>query len=621
MQKLEGIWWTPNQEKVTGKLEITDENKITLTTYGKLYDTNLICGFAEGEKITLVDVNYDRTDIYTNEIYKDEIEKDDKDENLKLKYCTYKYTADMVVFGHVYERKGDIRLREVSLYYTNLDEWIDWQIKIPEFSSNGDEVCLKIKKFNEKRVKVGKFDLVIRNPYLMEKMAYKMKIQNQVEIAMENITNEYIQTIQSIIQCLQSFLILCTGDNINVEKIKAIDVFDRNIEIILGYGKSNYENRSIIKDIIKYKDIENNFEDIIKNWIKVYEENELLMVNFEKLQTSEDLIVSEYMNLMSAIDSLHLLVTHKNQSKDPCAEVVKKLLRETNFILNLSEEEIQDLAIKIKDVRRYFVHSNKTQKQIVYSNISVIRSIMSILIEAIRSRLMMEIGIDKNLIENYYGKIERLPKVKYDIVNNINEDERIIAEKADEGGKIMNPLSKKDKENIAKLNAIKGTRYRECEYDLENSKDLIEAIENTTSEFMDYINYWGQLSTIIEDFDQSIEVFHPEKWFNMTKTGTTENGLVDKTISGLYEVANNMSKLANNAEERCRELWEFLLLGDDKKAQKYFIGDISKYTKEEWCEALDWILENIFEIEYENQIQNDTRNFANGMMEFLENEM
>ena len=334
MQKLEGIWWTPNQEKVNGKLEITDENKITLTTYGKLYDTNLICGFAEGEKITLVDVNYDRTDIYTNEIYKDEIEKDDKDEKLKLKYCTYKYTADMVVFGHVYERKGDIRLREVSLYYTNLDKWIDWPIEIPEFSSNGDEVCLKIKKFNEKRVKVGKFDLVIRNPYLMEKMAYKMKIQNQVEIAMENITNEYIQTIQSIIQCLQSFLILCTGDNINVEKIKAIDVFDRNIEIILGYGKSNYENRSIIKDIIKYKDIENNFEDIIKNWIKVYEENELLMVNFEKLQTSEDLIVSEYMNLMSAIDSLHLLVTHKNQSKDPCAEVVKKLLRETNFILN-----------------------------------------------------------------------------------------------------------------------------------------------------------------------------------------------------------------------------------------------------------------------------------------------
>ena len=56
-----------------------------------------------------------------------------------------------------------------------------------------------------------------------------------------------------------------------------------------------------------------------------------------------------------------------------------------------------------------------------------------------------------------------------------------------------------------------GTRYRESEYDLENSKDLIEAIENTTAEFMDYINYWGEISTIIENFDQSIEVFHPDR--------------------------------------------------------------------------------------------------------------
>ena len=123
---------------------------------------------------------------------------------------------------------------------------------------------------------------------------------------------------------------------------------------------------------------------------------------------------------------------------------------------------------------------------------------------------------------------------------------------------------------------------------------------------MDYINYWGQLSTIIEDFDQSIEVFHPEKWFNMTKTGTTENGLVDKTISGLYEVAKNMNKLADNAEERCRKLWEFLLLGDDKKAQKYFIGDISKYTKEEWCEALDLIFIFNFKYIFQNPIQSFT---------------
>lgn len=621
MKILEGIWWTNNQEKVAGKLEITDENKISLTTYGKLYDTNIIDGFAEGEKITLINVELDRTDIYTNKIYKDETEIENENKNMELKYCTYKYTADMAIFGHIYERKGDIRIHEVSLYYTNLDKWIDWHVEMPEASSKGNDVYLKIHKFNEKRIKTEKFNLVIRNPYLIEKMDYKMKIQNQVEIVTENIRNEYIQSIQGVIQCLQFFLILCTGDNINIEKIKAKDFFDRNIEIILGYGRSNYENRSIIKDIIKYKDIENNLEQIINNWLKVYEENELLMVNFVKLQTTEDILVSEYMNLMSAIDSLHLLVTHKEQSKDVCAEVVKKLLRETNFILNLSEKEIEELAIKVKDIRRYFVHSNKTQKQIVHNNISIIKSIMSVLIEAIRSKIMIEIGIDQCILEKYYGKIENLKNVKYDIVNDINEDERIRAEKAKEGGKIMNPLSKKDQDNIAELNAIMGTRYRESEYDLEKSKDLIDAIENATAEYMDYINYWSRLNSVMENFDQSLEVFHPENWFNMSKTGTTENELVDETVSNLYDVTDNMFELASDAEERCKDLWEFLLLGDNKEVQKYFVGDIAMYNKEKLSKAIDAVIEDIFDIEYRNQVQKDTKSFANGVKKFLENEI
>lgn len=402
MKEFEGVWWTVNQDKVPGKLTITDENKIFLITYKKLYDTNMICGFAEGNKITLVDVDFYRTDSYTNEIYKDEIEIINGDENMELKYSTYKYIADIAIFGHIYERKGDIRLKELSLYYTNLDQWIDWKINMPEVLSKKDTILLKLERFNEKSIKTTKFDLIIKNPYIIEKTSYKVKINNQVEIAIQNIRNEYIKTMQGIVQCLQFFLILCTGDNINIEKIKAIDFFDRNIEIILGYGKSNYENRSILKNIIKYKDIEDNLDNVIKNWMQIYEENELLMINFVKLQTTEDLLASEYMNLMSAIDSLHLLVTSKEQSKDSCAEIVKKLLRETNFILNLSEKEIEELAIKVKDIRRYFVHSNKTQKKIVHSNISIIRSIMSILIEAIRSRIMIEIGMDKSIIEKYY---------------------------------------------------------------------------------------------------------------------------------------------------------------------------------------------------------------------------
>ena len=132
MKELEGLWWTINQDKVPGKLTITDENKISLSTYEKLYDTNIICGFAKRKKITLVDVELDRTDIYTNKIYKDEIEIINGDENTELKYSTYKCIADIAIFGHIYERKGDIKLKELSLYYTNLDQWIDWKTNTTE---------------------------------------------------------------------------------------------------------------------------------------------------------------------------------------------------------------------------------------------------------------------------------------------------------------------------------------------------------------------------------------------------------------------------------------------------------------------------------------------------------
>ena len=95
------------------------------------------------------------------------------------------------------------------------------------------------------------------------------------------------------------------------------------------------------------------------------------MVNFIKLHTTEDILVSEYMNLVSAVDSLHLLVTHKDQSKEPFAEVVKKLLKETNFILNFSEKEIEELAIKVKDILCIQIKLKSKMFIVIYQSLKV----------------------------------------------------------------------------------------------------------------------------------------------------------------------------------------------------------------------------------------------------------
>jgi len=214
------------------------------------------------------------------------------------------------------------------------------------------------------------------------------------------------------------------------------------------------------------------------------------------LQREEGLLISEYTNLMTAIENLYLIVTKQKKTNEHFAEIVKRLLKDTNFILNLSEEEIENVANKIKNIRRYLVHSNKTQKSTA-NDIAFMTHIIAILIEVIRSRIMMEIGIDQEKIERYYKKVEGLENVKKYLVSGIEKE--IIKE---EKKMSIEPLSEEEKEDIAKLNALSGTRYRESDYNLENSKDLIEAIENLTAEYMDYLHYWLNLEETMENITE-----------------------------------------------------------------------------------------------------------------------
>lgn len=342
------------------------------------------------------------------------------------------------------------------------------------------------------------------------------------------------------------------------------------------------------------------------------------MANFVNLQTREEPLISEFTNLMTAIDNLYLIMVKQKSTKDHFAEMVKRILRETNFILNLSEEEINKIAIKTKDIRRYFIHSNKTQRDMVNSNISLIRNIMILLIEAIRARIMLEIGIDKTPIENYYKKVDELRHMKNAITLEINDEQIDDNEKIEEGKKIMRPLSRKDKKDIAELNAIMGTRYRESGYNLENSEDLIEAIQNITAEYMDYIHYWSELEDVLENFDQSLEVFYPEKCFRTVKDGTTGRNLFDETMSNLYCATDNMSDLAFEAEDRCKEIWEMLFNSDKDDVKQCFLGDISNYTQEQLVEALEETIENIYDVDYANQIETDAESFAKKIKKYLQ---
>ena len=57
----------------------------------------------------------------------------------------------------------------------------------------------------------------------------------------------------------------------------------------------------------------------------------------------------------------------------------------------------------------------------------------------------------------------------------------------------------------------------------------------------------------------------------------------------------------NEAEEKCKKIWKYMLLGDNKEAQKYFIEDISKDKTKEAIQKLVEITPNQATIEIDGK--------------------
>lgn len=615
MKELNGVWWTGNKKKISGTLKITDDNTIYLTTYEPLYDIDIINGYAEGQEITLIDNYLDRIDTYHSPEAKEDCYIA---QNIDMEYKTYRYISETLITGFAYERKGDIRLETVDINFTNLEQWMDSEREEPGLEKDGEKIKITLQDLKSKKIKYEGYAINIQQYYIYSKEKYKVKIESQSAISIQDIYHLYINEIRDLIYEMQCFMVLCTGNNINVEKIRAKDMFQNNLEIILGYGKSNYENRSKIKNIIKYKDIEENIKEVLKNWTKIYSKNELLVNNFIRLQKNEDILSSEYINLMSAIDSLYLAIHDLRETKESFFNILKELLNKANFILNLSEEEIGKIANKVKEYRRYYIRSNKKQRDEVNQNLSLVQEIISFLIEIIRIVILLEIGVKKEKIEESYKRMPTMQEINQNIVEEINPEEEIIDERIKKGRKIVRPLSKKDRELVGQINARLGMRHRTRAYDLENKDDIIELAQQITAEYMDMSHYYGEVANIAERFDQSLEIYHPEKWAKLTTPEGTGNPLIDNIIQNLNELEDDLYELADEVENEVREIWTLILETENKEVRKELIGDIEEYTKEERLQALEDVIEDIFEVEYNDQVQKDTYNFAKAIKEVLE---
>jgi hypothetical protein len=182
----------------------------------------------------------------------------------------------------------------------------------------------------------------------------------------------------------------------------------------------------------------------------------------------------------------------------------------------------------------------------------------------------------------------------------------------------MNYINKEDRNNIKSLNKILGMQHRSDPYDFKKPKDIIQATELATAEYLDMTYYWMTLSNIDELFDESLEHFNTAGWINIGLKGTTGSKKIDSACSSLEKTAGLFHDLMMESEENCAEMWNVVLFGAADEVRQHFFGENINYPEEVIKTALERTFELSTEIEYGYVIEKSAESFVKALKNNLE---
>lgn len=91
--------------------------------------------------------------------------------------------------------------------------------------------------------------------------------------------------------------------------------------------------------------------------------------------------------------------------------------------------------------------------------------------------------------------------------------------------------------------------YREKDYDLTNPNDLKQALTLAVAAWRDYCHYNGTLSSLIDNFDESIEHYDTASWFCMGLSPDNADELAAEGMSALNTACIAFDKLSQRAED------------------------------------------------------------------------
>ena len=460
---LNGIWWLPDapEARISGILNYDPNEGIFLELIGTFsnlisYDQNrsydIVIGVStNGKMVTLYNCMEIKRSLSIPGV-----------ESSRIR-------ADLLLFGHHFEKIEDIKFDEIYIGYSLLDDWTNFKFYDIEYRKNEKDKMRSISihsrepKSYETIYNEFKISLIsdlsmkgdLKNELLFKGSPY-FKIEGKENIYLTSIfrINHLLKGIISlgVGKPVHNLFIHCRNNNI-YEEYKGKKYYT---SIILYYKLKEYSEGIKIQTwnemLFLFRDINDNFSRVINNWISKYD-NLKPVYNLYLATINKGEIFSEdlFLNVIHAIEAYHAKVYDaKYLSDDEYEEVygmlissipqeipedfrsrvkhslkylneyslrkrLKEILRSIGDIHKNYIDNDDEFINKIVNTRNYFTHYTDDLKE------KAITDLVELYYETQRLRIVLEICIMKELgftIENIKEIFKRTQKYEYLKIRN-----------------------------------------------------------------------------------------------------------------------------------------------------------------------------------------------------------
>ena len=422
-----GYWYLPKnrEDKVFGELIIDDKNNINLdlcgnfgdiTSLSNLNEEDIINGFTKcGKEITLSTCSSGGFKLNMPGI------------------PSIQYKPTYIIMGKAYDSLNSCLVRTIEAEFTLLDKWVN--INPFEFEINNNEkeynVYYKLPNSRAYTCKNFKFSICFGGKVNSDRLK-SVEIKQRTYIKFE--FEEEIKLTDSLdyIIDFSRFLTLCIGEESNISNIRVKDNTNNELEVFWNRMSNRDESNTKIENIlIPFNLINNNFGEILERWYQVNKELEPIISYIIEGYDKVFHIPMTYLKIVQALEAFSRKMRNNNKedessynkkiryilnsidneeyrewlegklryANEPTLNSrIKELLKEVDFFLNLTSNERKSVASKISLTRNYFTHFDEANKDNAMTTEEIYYSTVVMQL-ALRVLIMLELGVDRNLIE------------------------------------------------------------------------------------------------------------------------------------------------------------------------------------------------------------------------------